>query len=114
MKERFGMSLKIKMKKHGIIPVIQIEGDAVGREVMKISKKLESYLKTDDATIAVDLSETFVIDSYGLGIFVFSWKQFLSQGRKLVFINPQGFIKDLFEGTNLSKVITIVDSIEAL
>jgi anti-anti-sigma factor len=108
------MSLKIKSIKHGNIPVLQIEGDAVGRDVMKISKKLESFLKTGEPVVAVDLSETAVIDSYGLGIFIFSWKQFASLNRKLVFVNPQGFIKDLFEGTNLSKVITIVDSVEAL
>jgi anti-anti-sigma factor len=108
------MGLKIKNKKHGAIPVLQVEGDAIGREVMKISKKLESYLKSEEPVIAIDLSETTVIDSYGLGILIFSWKQFATQGRKLVFVNPQGFIKDLFDGTNLTKVVTIVDSIEAL
>jgi anti-anti-sigma factor len=108
------MSLKIKVKKHGDIPVIGIEGEAVGREVVKISKKLDSYLKTTDPVIAVDLSETEIIDSYGLGVLVFSWKQFASQKRQLVFVNPQGFVKNLFDGTNLTKIINIVDSLEAL
>jgi anti-anti-sigma factor len=108
------MGMKIKIKKHGEIPVIQIEGDAIGREVVKISKKLESYLKTQEPVIAIDLSETDSIDSYGLGVFVFSWKQLSSQNRKLVFVNPQGFIKNLFVGTNLTKVFTIVESLEAL
>ncbi len=108
------MGLKIKVKKHGAIPVLHISGDAVGREVVKISKKIDSYLKTTDPVVAIDLSETVVVDSYGLGVFVFSWKQFASQGRKLVFVNPQGFIRNLFDGTNLTKVINIVDSLEAL
>jgi anti-anti-sigma factor len=108
------MSLKIRVRKHNDIPVIQIIGDAVGRNVVKISKKLDSYLKTEDPMIAVDLSEADVIDSYGLGVFVFSWKQFSSQKRRLVFVNPQVYVKNLFDGTNLTKIITIVDTIEAL
>jgi anti-sigma B factor antagonist len=108
------MSLKIKMKKHGVIPVVALVGEAVGQEVAKISKKLEAFLKTDDPVIAVDLSETTVIDSYGLGVFVFTWKQIASQNRQLVFVNPQGFIRNLFEGTNLTKIIRVVESIEEL
>jgi anti-anti-sigma factor len=108
------MGLKIRVRKHNDIPVIQIEGEAVGRDVVKISKKLDSYLKTEEPVIAVDLSGTDVIDSYGLGVFVFSWKQFASQKRQLVFVNPQGFVKNLFDGTNLTKIINIVDTIEAL
>jgi anti-sigma B factor antagonist len=108
------MGVKIKVKKQGEIPVIQIQGDAIGREVAKLSKKLESYIKTNEPVIAIDLSETDSIDSYGLGVVVFTWKQLSSQNRKLVFVNPQGFIKNLFVGTNLTKVFTIVESLEAL
>jgi anti-anti-sigma factor len=108
------MGLKIRTKKHGEIPVVQIEGEAVGRDVAKISKKLDSYLNSSDPVIAVDLSETYVIDSYGLGVFVFSWKQFASQKKQLVFVNPQGFVKNLFDGTNLTKIINIVDSLDSL
>jgi anti-sigma B factor antagonist len=108
------MSLKIKVKKHGLIPVIQLEGEAIGQEVAKISKKLDALLSTDDPVIAVDLSETTLIDSYGLGVFVFTWKQIASQNRQLVFVNPQGFIRNLFEGTNLARVIKVVASIEEL
>jgi|WetSurMetagenome_2_1015567.scaffolds.fasta_scaffold351031_2 anti-anti-sigma factor len=108
------MGLKIKTQKHGEIPVIKIIGEAVGRDVAKISKKLDSYLNSADPVIAVDLSETYVIDSYGLGVFVFSWKQFASQKKQLVFVNPQGFVKNLFDGTNLTKIINIVDSLDSL
>ncbi len=108
------MGLKIKTKKHGEIPVVQIVGEAVGRDVAKISKKLDSLLNASDPVVAVDLSETEVIDSYGLGVFVFSWKQFATQKKQLVFVNPQGFVKNLFDGTNLTKVINIVESLDAL
>ena len=108
------MALKIKIKKHNDVPVVQIIGEAVGQDVVKISKKLESFLTSGDPKIAIDLSETTVVDSYGLGVFVFSWKQFTGQNRQLIFINPQGFVRDLFEGTNLDKVLKISESIDTL
>jgi anti-anti-sigma factor len=108
------MGVKIKMKKHGDIPVIHVEGEVVGKDVVKLSKKLDDFLTTDDPAVAVDLSETEVIDSYGLGVLIFSWKQFTSRSKKLVFVSPQGFARNLFEGTNLTKVISMVDSVEEL
>jgi anti-anti-sigma factor len=108
------MSLKIKIKKHNNIPVVQIIGEAVGQDVVKISKKLEPYLTTSDPTIAIDLGGTTVVDSYGLGVFIFSWKQFTGQNRQLIFVNPQGFVRDLFEGTNLDKVLKISESMDTL
>jgi anti-sigma B factor antagonist len=108
------MSLKIKVKKHNAIPVFQIEGEAVGQDVADISKKVEPYLKSEEPLIAIDLSGTSIIDSYGLGVLVFLWKQFGSQNRQLVFVNPQDFLRNLFEGTNLAKVFKIVESVEKL
>jgi anti-anti-sigma factor len=108
------MGIKIKMKKHGDIPVVHVEGQVVGRDVGKLSKKLDDFLDGDDQKVAVDLSETDVIDSYGLGVLIFSWKQFASRNKKLVFVSPEGFARNLFEGTNLTKVISMVDSVEEL
>jgi anti-sigma B factor antagonist len=108
------MGLKIKVKKHNDVPVIEIIGEAVGQDVVKITKKLESYLAGNDLIIVLDLTETTVVDSFGLGVFVFSWKQFSEQNRKLVFYNPQGYVRDLFEGTNLDKVLKIVESLDTL
>jgi anti-anti-sigma factor len=108
------MALKIKIKKHNDVPVVQIIGEAVGQDVVKISKKLEPFLTSSEPVIAIDLSETTVVDSYGLGVFVFSWKQFAGLNRQLIFVNPQGFVRDLFEGTNLDKVLKISGSIESL
>ncbi|MGB7569648.1 MAG: STAS domain-containing protein [Chitinivibrionales bacterium] len=108
------MSLRIKIKKRNDIPVVQIIGEAVGQDVVKISKKLEPFLTSNEPVIAIDLGETTVVDSYGLGVFVFSWKQFTGKNRQLVFINPQGFVKELFEGTNLDKVLKISESIDSL
>jgi anti-anti-sigma factor len=108
------MSLRIKIKKHGDVPIIHLSGDAVGEEVSKVSEKVRDLMQTDAATIVVDCSDLASVDSYGLGMFVFSWKVLDEQKRRLVFLNPSPFVKNLFEGSNLDKVFTIIDSIEAL
>jgi anti-anti-sigma factor len=108
------MALKIRIKKHNDVPVVQIIGEAVGQDVVKISKKLEPFLTSSDPVIAIDLGGTTVVDSYGLGVFVFSWRQFTRQNRDLIFVNPQGFVRDLFVDTNLDKVLKISESMANL
>jgi anti-anti-sigma factor len=108
------MNLKLKMKKHNDIPILVLSGNAVGQDVCKVAEKIESLIKSGTKTIAIDCENLDSIDSHGLGMFVFSWKLMEAQKRKLVFLNPSEFIKNLFEGANLDRVFTIIASIEEL
>lgn len=108
------MSLKIKMRKHNDVPVIALSGDAVGQEVSKIADKINHLIEGGATTIVIDCSELDAVDSHGLGMFVFSWKLMDSQKRRLVFLNPSEFVRNLFEGSNLDKVFAIIGSIEEL
>ncbi len=108
------MSLKLKMKKHNDIPILVLSGDAVGQDVSKVAEKIESLIKSGAMKIAIDCEELDSIDSHGLGMFVFSWKLMEAQKRKLVFLSPSEFIRNLFEGANLHRVFTIVASVEEL
>jgi anti-sigma B factor antagonist len=106
--------MKIKVKKNKNIPVIKIYGDVIGEDVRKISEKITSFIDSDITTIIIDLTEVNVIDSNGLGMFVFTWKLFNSQSKKMLFYNPNGFVKNLFESSNLNKVFTITNTLEGL
>lgn len=108
------MSLKIKMRKHNDLPVLQLSGSAVGEDVRKISEKISSLADGDWTTVIMDISDLESVDSNGLGAFVFSWKLLESKSKKLLFVNPNGFIRDLLTGSNLHRVFTIVDSMEGL
>ena len=108
------MKLKIKTRKHNEIPIIALVGDATGREVTKVTENIHALLSTDAQTIVIDCSELDSIDSHGLGMFVYAWKLLNAQNRKLVFLNPSEFIRNLFEGSNLNKVFAIVNTIEEL
>jgi hypothetical protein len=47
-------------------------------------------------------------------VFVYCWRLLENEKRSLVFVNPQGFILNLFHNTNLDRLFTVVDSFEAL
>ena len=108
------MSFKISVHKVKELPVIGISGELSGENVGKIAARLEKMRKTGAKTIAVDLSRTTFIDSHGLGVFVYCWRLLESEKRTLVFVNPRGFILNMFRNTNLDRLFKVVDSIEAL
>jgi len=108
------MGLRIKLRKHNNMPVLQLSGSAVGEDVRKISEKISELADGDAPTVIMDIADLESVDSNGLGAFVFSWKLLDSKHKKLLFVNPTAFIKDLLEGANLHKVFTIVDSMEEL
>jgi len=108
------MSFKISVRKTGDVPVIGITGELSGENVGKIATRLEKMRRTGKKIIAVDLSRTTFIDSHGLGVFVYCWRLLENEGRQLVFVNPQGFILNMFHNTNLDRVFRVVESIGAL
>ena len=108
------MSCKIKTKKYNNVQLLKISGEIEAPDINTISKKLESLVKSNYHTIAVDLNEVKYIDSHGLGVFVYFWKMMEEKNRELVFVKPRGVIKTIFEGTNLYQILHIVDNLEDL
>lgn len=108
------MSFKIKINRKKSTPIVIISGDVTGDHVRTISSRLNALHNENWATIAIDLSNTTFIDSHGLGVFVYFWRQLEQEKRRLVFLKPQGFILELFAGTNLDKVFTIIETDEDL
>jgi anti-anti-sigma factor len=108
------MSLKLRMRKHNDIPILVLSGEAVGQDVSKVAEKINDLVESGNTTIAIDCSELSTVDSHGLGMFIFSWKLMDSQKRRLLFMNPSAFVKNLFESSNLDKVFTVIGSVEEL
>ncbi len=108
------MSFKMRIKKLKGHPVLEIRGELTGDQIAKVTTKLDGLLKGNAQTIVVDLGNTTFIDSHGLGVFVYCWRLLEQDNRRLVFLNPQGFIRSMFIGTNLDKIFPIVDSDEEL
>jgi anti-anti-sigma factor len=108
------MSCKIKVRRRNNMPVIKIVGELSGEESGRISQKIISHGKNKSRAVVIDLSETTFIDSHGLGVLVYAWKTLEQRGNKLVFLNPPQFVQTLMRGTNLSSVITVVESLDSI
>lgn len=108
------MSLKIKTRRHGDTAVVELIGDIIGNDAMKIQKKLEETLREHKGAIAVDLSGVSFIDSHGLGVLIYQWSVMSKEGRRLVFLRPSAFVSDVLVTTNLERVIPVVNTEEEI
>ncbi len=108
------MKLKAKHKTSRGVPVLKIIGEISGKEAPLLSKKIDQLQKSKSTVLVIDLSETIFIDSYGLGVFVYAWKNLEKRGCKLVFMNPHEAVRSIFSGTHLDSVFRIIDSLEEL
>ena len=107
------MALEVKVREKNGTPIIALDGRAIGSDVEKFAKKLESLCKKDFKIIVLDLSEVSFLDSQGLGKIVYYYHVMEKAGRSLVILNanpdPQRFVRRLFSLTNLDRVLKIVD-----
>lgn len=112
------MSLDIKVKKVKKVPVVELVGRAIDVDVEKFSKKLESVHKNGARRIVIDLSKTNFVDSHGLGVIVYYNTLMAKEGKQLVILNAnpdeRGYVRRLFELTNLDKVLATVKSLDDL
>lgn len=108
------MSCRLKLKHHDGVPVLQIRGEIRTANAGSIAHKLELLMGDKNSKVVVDLTETTFIDSYGLGAFVYAWKTMAEHQHELIFLSPQGFLRNMFEGSNLDKIFTIIDTLEKI
>ena len=108
------MSCKIKVKKLNSAYLLKISGRMVSDDASKVALTIEKCFKKKLETIVVDLTEIEYIDSHGLGVFVFAWRNGLEVGKKLCFYNPQGFVEEMFNETKLISILEFVDNLENL
>jgi anti-anti-sigma factor len=106
--------MRLKVRLEGRVVVVQLEGDISGKDAVKIQQRLEELEAEHRGVLAIDLSRTDFIDSHGLGVLIYQWNIMEKSGRKLVFLAPSAFVKEVIGNTNLDKIITVVESTEGL
>ncbi len=106
------MSGKIKLSKVGSIPVVKLSGEFTTQKTPELSKKMQTLTTEGHKVIAIDMSEAAYLDSYCLGVFVYSWKMLREGGCELVFLSPSDFVRDLLDETKLSQVIKVVENLD--
>jgi anti-sigma B factor antagonist len=108
------MSLKVRTRKRGDVLIIEPVGEISGNEVAKLQRKLEEIQKDPGPGLAVDFGNTSFIDSHGLGMLIFLWRQLEQVQCRLSVICPAGFVHDILTNANLQKIVHIVESEDQL
>jgi anti-anti-sigma factor len=108
------MSIKIRKKTFGKHLVLVVTGKVGSQDTLAISKRISGLAGKQFDKMVIDLSAVAYIDSRWLGVFVYSWKLLRERGKELVFLIPPGFIRNLFQASNLGLAFKIIDSLEAL
>jgi len=112
------MGLKVEITKYKEYPLVKLEGRVIGIDDRKFGNKMEALFKKSHTKIIVDVSDTEFIDSHGVGIIVYYHTLMKKADRELILLNsnpnPVSYMTRLFEMTNLNKVLTVVDSLDAI
>lgn len=108
------MSAKIKIKKIKNGVILKVIGRLVSEDANKFAGKLDSFLRKSTSSVVIDMTELEYIDSHGLGVLVFAWKLYNDSESKMLFYNPTGFVKEMFDGTKLNDMFEFIDNLESL
>ena len=84
-----------------------LTGSIYCEEARQIQEKTLHFIEDGHKIFTFDLSEVDYIDSSGLGAFVSINKQALKKGGSMKISGTQGMVKEIFEMTQLTKVLAI-------
>lgn len=108
------MSAKFKIKKIKNGVIFKIVGRLVSEDATKFASKLESFRGKENFSVVIDMTELDYIDSHGLGVLVFAWKIYSDSNTKMLFYNPTGFVKEMFNGTKLDDMFEFIEDLDSL
>jgi anti-anti-sigma factor len=92
--------------------VVEVIGRVTDQNVKVLQHDLEKAYRKDTPRIVLDVSGIIFLTSAGLGTIVYYHTLMRKERRQLVILNsdanPSAYLDELFETTNLDKVLTIV------
>ncbi len=108
------MGVKVKLTKYNDIPVFELHGQIRGGDAIKLSRKLEAFVKKSPPLVVLDLSRINFVDSNWLGVFIYCLRLYVDNNKELVFYITSGFVHDVFHNASIHTIARIVDSLDAL
>ncbi len=96
------------------VPVIELTGRIIDADVIKIfQKKLDHFYNEMYPRIILEVTHATFIDSHGLGVIIYYHTLMHNEQRELIILNEnknsEAYLNQLFELTNLNKVLNIVN-----
>ena len=95
--------------------LVEVTGRVTDQNVKEFQHDIEKAYRKNTARVILDVSGICFLTSAGLGTIVYYHTLMRKERRRLVILNsednPSAYLDDLFETTNLDKVLTIVRQI---
>jgi anti-anti-sigma factor len=92
--------------------LVEVTGRVTDQNVKELQHDIEKAYRKNTARVILDVSGICFLTSAGLGTIVYYHTLMRKERRHLVILNsganPSAYLDDLFETTNLDKVLTIV------
>ncbi len=104
--------LTINSEKKGEVLVFEITGWLNAQSYQKAEEKLIEWLESGEKWIAGDLLKLDFISSIGLRVLMTTSNKLEKSGGKLVLFNVQDQVRDVFDSTGVSTLITVTSTRE--
>lgn len=99
--------MKIEIKKEGEIFVVELEGRMDTNTSPDFQKELEDYYSKEGFNLILDFDKLDFVSSAGLRVLLLIQKKAKALSGKLVIKNVKPEIKEVFDMTGFSDILTI-------
>ena len=87
--------------------VVTLRGSMFLEDSTELRKNIVNQIDRHNATIVVDLTELYFIDSAGLGMLICLHRRATQYGGSVILKGPTGFVKEIIDVTRLNNVFEI-------
>ena len=105
--QRDNMGVHYRTEKHKGIPVFEVDGRISGEDAIRISRKLEDFVREP-------FREIDFVDSNWLGVFAHCLHIYRERRKRIYFVVKSEFVRNVLKSSNIDKLATIVSSFEAI
>jgi anti-anti-sigma factor len=92
--------------------IMSVAGKFVVKNLAQIRMAFDEAEKNNESFLAVDLSETTLLDSSALSVLINLNKRVAEKGGKLILLGPNQEISEMFEVVGFNKIIPVYNSIQ--
>ncbi|MCK9225269.1 MAG: STAS domain-containing protein [Candidatus Muirbacterium halophilum] len=106
------MIVNIDISQKENVLILKMPDEIVGDVVQEIFAIFEKIIKEKNNNIILDLSETLMLDSAGIGIIIKLEKEISLQNRKMVVANASKSVEKIMYMCRLNTILKMTSSIE--